>query len=116
MTSDWSTTAARLRERIAFGRDFHRLGPHHLAETGEFDPHQAADRFRSDVAFSNAGPAGGEDQSAALRGEGADRGLQLLDFIRDDRFAEDIPVVFQGRFQGGSAEVVVFALAGAIER
>ena len=76
-------------------RDFHRLGAHHFAETRQFHPHQTADRFRRDIARGDAGAAGGKNESAALRGERTDRFLNALEFIRDDRFAEDVPAVLR---------------------
>ena len=110
MTSDCSTTAARLRERIAFGRDFHRLGAHDFAEAGQLDPHQPADRFGRDVARGDAGAAGGENEAAALRGEGADRFLDALELVGHDRFARTFQLFFERHFlQGRAAEIVVFA-------
>ena len=115
ITSDCSTTAARLRERIAFGVIFIDSARITSPKPGSSTPHQPADRLRRDVACREAGAAGGQNEAAALRGEGADRFLELRNFIRHDRFAEDAPVVLQrGLLQGRAAEVVVFAAAGAV--
>ena len=42
-------------------RNFHRFRSHDLAEAGNFQPHDFANRFRRDVPVSDAGSTGRED-------------------------------------------------------
>ncbi len=66
ITSALSTTAARLRDRIAFFVIFMRFHPHHLAETRQFPRRNLPHRLRRHVPQRHARPARRQHQLAAL--------------------------------------------------
>ena len=71
---------------MAFGVISIESRPHHFSESGKLGPHQAANRFRANVAGSDPCSAGGQNQTAALGFKGTNSVLQRLEFVWDDRF------------------------------